>query len=112
VFSQLIVFQRFYDFILILYPVINRLPKNHRSAIGVQIERVSINILISIIYANSQTGLSRQSTLKIISQNLDVLRIVIRLTKDLRFISLGQYQLLSQKLNEIAKLFSSWSKVK
>lgn len=110
-FSQLIIFQRFYDFILILYPVINRFPKSYRLVLGNQIEKVSLDILTSIIYANSQTGLVRQSILKTTSQNLDVLRILIRLAKDLHFISLGQYQVLSKKNNEIAKLFSCWSRV-
>ena len=109
-FSQLIIFQRFYDFILILYPVINRFPKSHRLVLGNQIEKEAVTILVLIIQANSETGLKRQLSLKKVSKDLDILRILIRLSKDLRFMSLGQYQVLSKKLNEINKLFFSWSK--
>ena len=111
-FSQLIIFQRFYDFILILYPAINRFPKSHRLVLGNQIEKTALIILILIIQANSETGLKRQLSLKKVSKDLDILRILIRLSKDLHFISLGQYQLFSSKLNEIGKLFYAWSKVK
>lgn len=111
-FSQLILFQKMYDFVLLIYPVVNRLPKSHRPVLGRQIEEVSLAILSLIIQANNQTGSKRQTIQKNISQNLDILRILIRLTKDLHFISLGQYQILSKKNNEIAKLFYAWSKVK
>ena len=109
-FGQLIIFQRFYDFILILYPVINRFPKSHRLILGNQIEKIAVTILVLIIQANAETNSIRQLTFKDISKNLDILRILIRLSKDLRLISLGQYQVLSKKLNEISKLFFSWSK--
>jgi hypothetical protein len=42
---------------------------------------------------------------------LDKLRIVIRLTKDLKFISIRQYQFAAEKINEIGKMLGGWIKV-
>ena len=43
-----------------------------------------------------------------ISDELDKLRILIRLTKDLRFMSVAQYQHAAERINEIGKILYGW----
>ena len=61
-----------------------------------------------IIMANQ----SRAKTvyLKKASVQLDVLRILIRLSKDMHFISIRQYEFAAGKVNEIGKLLGGWIK--
>ena len=44
------------------------------------------------------------------SDELDKLRIPIRLTKDLHFMSITQYQHAAEKINEIGKILYGWMK--
>jgi len=48
--------------------------------------------------------------LKKASVQLDVLRILIRLSKDMHFISIRQYEFAAQKINEIGKMLGGWIK--
>lgn len=109
--EKLVLFQKSYDFLLWLYPLINRLPKHHRAVLGRQIEELGLSILLHILSANIARGIKRKAIQLLISEELDKLRILIRLTKDLRFISIKQYTYAAEKVNEIGKILSGWMQV-
>jgi len=109
--NQLVLFQKMYDFILYIYPIIDRIPKSHRLVLGREIEKLSIKILLLIIKANQKSVDDRHFIQEKISTKVNALRILFRLTKDLKFISINQYELLSKKLNEIGKFLYCWSKI-
>jgi len=41
---------------------------------------------------------------------LDKLRILIRLSKDFKFISIRQYEFVSGEINEVGKMLGGWIK--
>ncbi len=106
--NKLILFQKAYDFLLWLFPLINRLPKHHRPVLGRQIEELGIRILLDIIAANSMRGAKRKEMQELISTEIDKLRILVRLTKDLKFMSVKQYTFASQRINELGSVLSGW----
>lgn len=106
--SDLIIFQKAYDFLLYLYPVVQKFPKNQRFVLGQRIENKTLDIIGSIIKANLERD--KLHTLNKISIELDELRILIRLAKDLHFISVHQYGILAEKMNELGRLLSGWIK--
>ena len=106
--EKLILFQKSYDFLLWLYPLVNHLPKHHRTFLGRQIEELGLSVLLHILSANTARGSKRKEIQILISDELDKLRILIRLTKDLRFISIKQYIYAAEKVNEIGKILSGW----
>lgn len=108
--DKLILFQKVYDFLVYFYPVINRIPKSHRLVLGKTLEEIGIDLLLLIIEANKANGEERKSLQKIISDKVDSLRILIRLTKDLRFMSIQQYSFTVEKINEIGKMLNGWMK--
>ncbi|OGD90995.1 MAG: hypothetical protein A3C27_00620 [Candidatus Levybacteria bacterium RIFCSPHIGHO2_02_FULL_39_36] len=106
--KKLILFQKIYDFTLWLYPVINRIPRHHKTVLGRQIEELTVSMLLVVLSANRARGKKRAEFQLVISEDLDKLRILIRLTKDLRFMSIKQYVYSSEKVNEIGKILSGW----
>ncbi len=106
--DKLILFQKSYDFLLWLYPFVNRLPKHHRAILGKQIEELGIYILLDTLSANSARGAKRKELQLLISLEIDKLRILLRLTKDLRFMSINQYAYAAEKVNEIGSVLSGW----
>lgn len=106
--EQLIVYQKFYDLVVWLFPVINKIPKSHRLVLGKHLEELCIVILLLLIKANRSKGQTRAVLQTDISDELDCLRILIRLNKDLRFMSIKQYALAAEKLNEIGRIMSGW----
>jgi len=106
--EKFILHQKTYDFVLWLYPIINRLPKNHRQILGKKLEEEGLSLLVSLINANNARGIERDFFQKLSSNELDLLRILLRLTKDLRLMSVKQYLLGSEKLNEIGRMLNCW----
>ncbi|HOF42866.1 MAG TPA: diversity-generating retroelement protein Avd [Candidatus Moranbacteria bacterium] len=109
--EKLLIFQKTYDFLLWLYPIINRIPKSHRLVLGRHLEELAISLLIFVVKANKARGQSRKAFQLQISDELDCLRILVRLTKDLRFMSVKQYTTGAEKINEIGRMLSAWMKV-
>lgn len=106
--EKFVLHQKTYDFILWLYPIINRLPKNHRHVLGKTLEELALALLLSLMKANKARGEERKRLQCEASDNLDYLRIMIRLAKDIRLMSVKQYTLCAEKLNEIGRMLSSW----
>jgi len=109
--DDLILFQKTYDFLLWFYPLIQRLPKHHRATLGKQLEKLSLSILLAELTANADRKTDRYLKQLHVSMELEKLRILIRLTKDLHFISIKQYTYIAKKINEIAKILVGWMKV-
>lgn len=108
--EKFIIYQKMYDFVLWLYPVINRIPKSHRLVLGKKLEELATSLLLLVIKANKTRGQERIMIQRKVSDELDCLRIFIRLTKDLRFMSIKQYTIGAERINEIGRMLSAWMK--
>jgi four helix bundle protein len=105
---ELTIFQKTYDLILYLYPLVNKFPKSQRFVLGQRIENTALGTLEGIIVANNE--FNKEEALKKTSVELEKLRIFIRLAKDLRFIGFKQYEHVSGIINEIGKMLGGWIK--
>jgi hypothetical protein len=104
--DDLIIYQKTYDFMLWLHPVVNKFPKSQRFVLGQRIENITLDLIHHMIVANSVRD--KAIALQQASVGLDELRIMIRLAKDLRFVSIRQYEIAAEKMNEIGKLLYGW----
>jgi len=100
--DDLIVFKKTYDLILWLYPAVEQFPKSQRFILGQQILNSLIDFLKTLIETN-QTRYKKE-LLNRASIELDKVRLLTRLAKDLRFLSLKKYLLLCEKINEVGKI--------
>ncbi len=104
--EDLIVYQKTYDFILWIYPAVNKFPKSQRFVLGQRIENKTLDLVQSIVIANSER--EKTAALKKASVELDELRMLVRLSKDLCFLSVRQYGLAAERMNEIGRLLTAW----
>ncbi|MGI6340632.1 MAG: diversity-generating retroelement protein Avd [Minisyncoccales bacterium] len=105
----LILFQKTYDLILEVHPVIvNKFPKNQRFVLGQKIE----NTLIAILEIAITINLSKPTVnyFRRLDIEIQKLKIFIRLAKDLKFISIKKYEYLEKKVIEIGKITGGWKK--
>ena len=105
---DLTIFQKTYELIQYLYPMVNKFPKNQRFVLGQRIENSALGVLEGIIVANNE--LDKEEALKKTSVELEKLRIFMRLAKDLKFVSFKQYEYVSGLINEIGKMLGGWIK--
>ena len=106
--EKFVLYKKTYDFVLWLYPLINCLPKNHRLILGRKLEELAIQLLMNLMKANKSRGLERKQLQSESSDTLDYLRIMIRLAKDARHISVKQYLVSVELLNEIGRMLKTW----
>jgi hypothetical protein len=102
-YNDLVLFQKIYDLILWIYPRINKFPKNQRFVLGQRIENTLLRLIELSIELNSG-AYNDKYVIKKMSLELDKLRILIRLSKDLYFFNKRRYLFVSEKINEIGRL--------
>jgi len=106
--EELKIYQKHYDLILYAFPIINRFPKAQRFVLGQQIQNCLLDIAKLIVQANKQRG--KLPTLAEIDIELEKLRLLIRLAKDLRLLAMKQYGLIAERIDEIGRLLGGWIK--
>jgi hypothetical protein len=106
--SDLIIYQKMYDYILYAYPIISRFPKQQRFVLGQRIEVVMLEIAERIVQANKLRN--KRPVLFEIDILLEKLKLLIRLAKDLGMVSVRQYGLHCERLDEIGRLLGGWLK--
>ena len=100
--EHLIIFQKVYDLIKEVYRDCNNFPKSQRFILGQRIENTAVNILEGIIIANSEE--KKLTFLSNVSVEIEKMRIFLRLSKDLAFLSFKRYEVLTAKLDEIGRM--------
>jgi len=103
---NLIIYQKVYDLILYLFPILNRFPKTQKFVLAQQIENSILEIAKLITQANLERD--KRSSLTKIDIELEKLRLLIRLAKDLRFINVKRYEYVSKMVNEVGRLLGGW----
>ena len=104
--QDLVIFEKVYQLVRWLYPTIQKFPKSQRFVLGQQIENISLDVLRGIIRANASR--TKLPILYEASVDLDTLRILLRLAKDLKFLSIRQYAFAAELVNEVGKLLGGW----
>jgi len=106
--TQLIIYQKHYDLMLYSFPIIGRFPKDQRFTLGQQIENQMLDIGKMIVHANKLK--QKRGKLYEIDIELEKLRLLIRMTKDLKLMSISKYGNHCERIDEIGKLLGGWLK--
>jgi len=109
-YQDLVIFQKTYDLALWIYPKINKFPKQQRFVLGQRLENTVVRIIELVLESNSP-DYNKSYSLRKIDTELDKLRIFVRLSKDLNFLSTKSYLFVAEKINEIGKLLGGLKKL-
>lgn len=99
---------RTYDLLLWIIPVLEKFPRSQRFLLGERIETAlldTMELIIQAVYTKNKTAFLKEANLKI-----EKLRHLIRLSKDLQFLSIRRYEFVSKGLNEIGAEVGGWIK--
>jgi len=106
--DKLIIFRKTYELLIWLYPIVEKFPKSQRFVLAQQIFNTLLDFLKSLIEANSVSR--KREILKTASLDLDKFRLLVRLAKDMKFMSIRKYQSTMEKTNEIGKMLGGMIK--
>jgi hypothetical protein len=102
------IFKKIYDLILLIYQYVQLFPRQDKFILGERIKNAAIDLLESTIKANQLEN--KVLSLYDVSTKLDILRVYMRLAKDLRLLDLKKYETASIHIVEIGKMLGGWIK--
>jgi hypothetical protein len=97
-----------YDLTLWLLPHVGKFDRQHRFTLGNRLEEGVLEVLELLVeasYTREKQPLLRRANLR-----LERLRYLVRLAKDLRQLSLKQYEFAARAMNEIGMEIGGWAK--
>ena len=100
--QPLVLQEKVYDFLLYIYEILKKFPKFEKFTLQTQIKNCVIEIERNIIKANKSS--TKKSHLYAADVLLVELRMLIRLSHDLRYINTHTYGVASGKMDEIGRL--------
>ncbi len=105
---ELSVIQKTYDLILWYVPILNRLPKEHKFALGDRLVTGLYELLEGLIQARYTPKAVKPKLLPALNNRLDVLRYQTRLLHDFKLINLQRYEHAARQLDAIGMELGGW----
>jgi four helix bundle protein len=103
-----VIFAEAYRLLLDLYPAVRRFPRAQQPVLGRRMEDAALALLSGILEANAEAA--KGPRLRAMSVELEKLRVLARLAKDLSFLSFGQYEALVARVDGIGRMLGGWIK--
>jgi len=104
------IFKKAYDLTKKLYELRGTVPKHDRYALWQRCENLVLEILEGILLASQLRKTQKLEPLEKVSVKLNVLRVFLRLAKDLKIMDLKKYSLLEEMVDEIGRMLGGWIK--
>jgi hypothetical protein len=102
------IFAKTYDLLRWLIPATTKFPREHRFVLAAAVQQTTLHFQEHIIEAaraeDPCPGLCRADT------ELTKLRVYLRLCRDLKLLSPGQYEHVARMVNEVGRLLGGWLK--
>ena len=97
-----------YRFLLWLVPTVEKFPRNQKFLLGDRIQSTALDVLERLIEATYTRG--RQPLLAAANLGIEKLRLLCRLSFDLKFLDLRRYEHAARSLDEIGRMIGGWRK--
>lgn len=88
--------------------MVEKMPKKDKYTLGEKVEKTTLDLLELLIAASYYQKNEKSTILNKASVKLDLLKILIRLTNDIKATPMKKYLLLEEKLQEIGKMLGGW----
>lgn len=109
-YHQLPLYQTTYKLLIQLYDIVKQFPKEHKYTLGEKIKTTALELLIGMYQANIVQDSERYEKISVLREWYEMLKIMIRISRDIRIVSLTQYADLSLLLDSVGKQLIGWQK--
>ena len=108
-YDNLPVYKDSYDLLLLVFEVVKKFDKQYKYTLWDKIKNEIIELITSIYRANSSFE-NRWTNIKKSREQIEVLKLYIRLSKDLKIIDIKKYANISLKVESLSKQLFAWWK--
>ncbi len=107
-YSELPIFKSTYDLTLEMYMLVRGFKKEFKYTLGEQLKKETTELVILIYRANSKKD--KREALSEAREKLETVRLLVRLAKDLKIISLRAFVRVNKNIQNTSKQISGWQK--
>ncbi len=106
--QDLLVIKKGYDFSKWLLQHTGKFPKSYRFSVAAKLESTILDFIECVTIANMRRD--KRPLLKKADEALARLRLLFRLSYEMRFVNLKSYEFGSKQVNELGRLLGGWIK--
>lgn len=104
-------FARTFDFLSWLLPRTESFPRAQRFAVTQRLQGAALDFQELIVEAEALRGSARIDRLRMADASLGKVRLYLRLCREWRWLTSGQYEHAAQMITEMGRLLGGWMKV-
>ncbi len=108
IYSSLPVYKEAYDMCLAIFRLTDNFSRQYRYALGEDLKNRAKDLIILIYKANRVDD--KKTVIEEAREELESIRLLLRLVLDLKICSLNNFVLLSDRLERVSKHLSAWSR--
>lgn len=102
------IFKKAYDLYKLFHDYRKLVPKQDRFTIFERCEQLILDVLEAILQASSEQKSAKAPTLERCSLKLNMLRVFVRLMKDVKAIDAKKYVAMEGVIDEIGRMLGGW----
>ncbi|OVE79376.1 hypothetical protein BVY01_02750 [bacterium I07] len=107
-YDELPVYKASYDLLLEIFRFTKEFNKDFKYTVGESLKKETLELITLIYRANSKAD--KWQTLQTAREKIEVIRLFVRLMKDLKQISLQRFVQVNQRVENVSKQLTGWQK--
>lgn len=102
------VYKASYDLFLEIFDMVKHFSREYKYTVGEKLKDETLEMMMAIYRANTRQ--QKKEILQKAREHLEVVRLLVRLTKDMKQISINRFVSVNKKIEEISKQLTGWQK--
>jgi hypothetical protein len=107
-YNELPVYKATYDLLLAIFQFTKDFSKEYKYTVGESLKKETIELLTLIYRVN--TRYQKSDVLQMAREQIEVIRLLIRVMKDMKQINLQKFVKINQAVENVSKQLSGWQK--
>ncbi len=108
-YSNLPVYRDSYDLLVELFRFTKEFSREYKFTLGESLKKETVKMITNIYRANSSLE-KRKKKIRLARENLETIRLFLRLLKDLRQVNSEKFVFLNEKIEVVSKQLTGWEK--
>lgn len=107
-YDNLPVYKASYELLVEIFQFSKNFSKEYKYTVGEKLKDETLEMIMNIYRANSREH--KKDLLQIARENIEVIRLLLRLVKDLKQITLSKFVEINEKIETVSKQLTGWQK--
>ena len=107
-YDELPVYKASYDLLLEIFLFTKDFRRDYKYTAGESLKKETLELITLIYRANSKAD--KRETLQLAREKIEVIRLFIRLMKDLKQVSIKKFVALNKKIESVSRQLTGWHK--